>query len=263
MNAKTAWRATKQWVPFVTRTALYGTASLVFGPLTSDRRASLWAMRQWCKSSARGLRIDVVAYGVERAPEGAFVYASNHQSVLDVLVLGSVLAGDFKWAAKRSMMKVPFLGWHLKLAGHVPVDRGRGPKAAQAVIDRFTQVLRAGKPLLVFPEGTRSRDGNISAFKAGGFIAACRANTPVVPVALIGTFDLMKPGDRDTGEGQVRRVVVCVGEPLYPRFGLPEPEQVADLTARTRAAVVAMFEAGEPKGKPRSSSVDAAESALL
>src|SRR3954469_2036214 len=153
MDLAEALRATRQWVPFASRTIAYGTISLTLGPLTRDHRASLWAMREWCRSSALALGIHVTGDGLENVPKGGFVYCSNHQSLLDVLVLGSVLTGDFKWAAKRSLMKIPFLGWHLQLAGHVPVDRQAGSRTAAQVISRFETVLKDGKPLLVFPEG--------------------------------------------------------------------------------------------------------------
>jgi 1-acyl-sn-glycerol-3-phosphate acyltransferase len=238
MDLQEAIRATRQWVPFAIRTAAYGTVSLTLGPLTSDRKASLWAMRRWCQSSARGLHIDIEATGTENVPaRSAFVYASNHQSLLDILVLGAVLPGDFKWAAKRELMKIPFLGWHLALAGHVPVDRSGGARAAAEVIARFEEVLRQGKPLLVFPEGTRSEDGVLKSFKNGGFYAAVRASVPVVPVALEGTGVLMKKGAPDTGEGQTRLVRVRVGKPLLPSSEGKEAARVADLRDRTHAAV--------------------------
>jgi 1-acyl-sn-glycerol-3-phosphate acyltransferase len=243
MDAKTAWRATKQWGPFAARTVAYGTVSLTLGPLTRDRGASLWAMRHWCRSSARALSIDVQVEGLENVPRsGPFVYAANHQSIVDILVLGSVLTGDFKWAAKRSLMKIPFLGWHLALAGHVPVDRGAGSRAAAQVISRFEEVLRAGKPLLVFPEGTRSEDGLVRSFKNGGFYAAVRAEAPVVPVALDGTYRLMKRGAIDTGDGHTMRVVrVKVGAPIHPAAVGRENKRVPDLRCRTHAAVMELF----------------------
>jgi 1-acyl-sn-glycerol-3-phosphate acyltransferase len=237
MDLQSAIRATRQWVPFSARTIAYGTISITLGPLTRDRRASLWAMRRWCRSAARGLNIDVVADGFENVPPGAFVYCSNHQSLLDILVLGSVLPGDFKWAAKRSLMKIPFLGWHLRVAGHVPVDRSRGSRAAAEVIGRFETVLREGKPLLVFPEGTRSEDGILRSFKNGGFYAAVRAGVPVVPVALDGTHVLMKKHALDTGDGSMRTVKVRVGAPLHARAEGREGPRVADLRERAYGSV--------------------------
>ncbi|MGK3964259.1 lysophospholipid acyltransferase family protein [Sorangium sp. So ce118] len=237
MDLKSAWLATRQWVPFAVRTMAYGTVSLTLGPLTPQRSASLWAMRRWCQSSARALDIEIEVSGLENVPPGVFVYCSNHQSLLDILALGAVLPGDFKWAAKRSLMKIPFLGWHLQLAGHVPVDRTVGSRAAAEAIARFEQVLREGKPLLVFPEGTRSEDGVLRSFKNGGFYAAVRAGVPVVPVAIDGTHLLMKKGALDTGDGTMRRIRVCVGAPLTVRPDGREGARVNDLRERAHAAV--------------------------
>ena len=122
-----------QWVPFGARTIGYGTVSLVLGPLTPEHRASTWAMKQWSRASLLGLEIDASAAGEHLVPAGGFMYASNHQSLLDILVLGALLPGDFKWAAKRSLMKIPFLGWHLALSGHVPVERKAGRRAAAEI----------------------------------------------------------------------------------------------------------------------------------
>jgi 1-acyl-sn-glycerol-3-phosphate acyltransferase len=231
MDVSTLLHAAAQWGPFAARTVAYGTVSLALGPLTKDHRASLWAMRRWSQSSARGLDIDVEPIDLHNVPEPPFVYAANHQSLLDILVLGGVLPHDFKWAAKRSLMKIPFLGWHLQLAGHVPVDRRAGSRAAAEVVRRFEKVLEQGKPLLVFPEGTRSEDGIVRPFKNGGFYAAQRTLVPVVPVALEGTHRLMRKGAIDTGHG---RIPVKVGKPIVPHKGM----KVAELRDMTHDAVV-------------------------
>jgi len=236
MNLAGLWTATRQWVPFVARTVGYGSLSCFAGPFTRGR-ASLWAMRQWCVSSVRGLDITVEFSGADNVPTaGPFVYCSNHQSLVDILVLGAVLPGDYKWAAKRSLMNIPFLGWHLRLAGHVPVDRGRGGTVAEQVIERFIAVLREGKPLLIFPEGTRTLDGELRQFRAGAFKAALGGEAPVVPVALDGTFHMMSKG-AVSAAGDRKVVRVRIGEPI----GLPpageEAERIAELMDRTRAAV--------------------------
>jgi len=239
MRLSEAVLVVRQWVPFTARTVGYGTVSLTLGPLTADRRASLWAIRRWCQVSARGLNIDVITDGTENVPKsGPFVYCSNHQSLLDVLVLGGALPGDFKWAAKRELFKIPFLGWHLALAGHVPVERKAGARAAAEVIGKFEEVLAAGKPLLVFPEGTRSESGILQPFKNGGFYASVRKNAPVVPVALEGTHHLMHKGALDAGDGTtLREVRVRIGKPLFPKTEGREGVRVAELRDRTYAAV--------------------------
>lgn len=242
MDLETAYRAARQWVPFGLRTIGYGTVSLTLGPLTPDHRASLWAMREWCAASCRSLRFGVDVSGLENVPRGAFVYVSNHQSILDVIVLGSVLTGDYKWAAKRELLSVPFLGWHLKLAGHVPVERSRGPRAAAEVIGRFEDTLRRGKPLLVFPEGTRTPDGRLHPFKNGGFYAAVRAGAPVVPVAIEGTYTMMRRGSVAADDGPMRVVRVKVGVPIpVPPEGPRESERVTALRDQARAGVLALL----------------------
>ena len=241
MKIGDVWRATQQWAPFAVRTVGFGTISLLFGPLTENHRASLFAMRKWCQQSIAALNIAVDVEGLENVPkEAAFVYCSNHQSIVDIIVLGSVLPGDYKWAAKRSLMRIPFLGWHLKLAGHVPVDRGRGSQAAAEVINRFEAVLRRGNPLLIFPEGTRSRDGALQPLKNGAFFAAVRAGVPVVPVILDGTYQMMKKGATDTGEVNTRVVKVRIGKPIQAMKEGKERFQVPDLRERTHAAMAAL-----------------------
>jgi 1-acyl-sn-glycerol-3-phosphate acyltransferase len=235
----------QQWVPFGMRTVGWGTVSVMLGPFTGGR-VSTWCARKWSVSSATGLNIDIAATGQDNIPDGGFVYASNHESLVDILVLGASLPGDFKWAAKRSVLNVPWLGWHLRLAGHVPVDRNKGRDAALAVIQAFESVLRRDKPLLVFPEGTRTADGKLKAFKNGAFQAAMNTGKPVVPVAINGTFSLMSRDAVDTGtstDRENRRVIVQIGKPLYPSAELPEDDAVVDLRDRTRAAVVEMLRA--------------------
>jgi 1-acyl-sn-glycerol-3-phosphate acyltransferase len=242
MDWRQRGRWLKQWVPFGTRTIGWGVVSITAGPLTRGA-ASTWAAKRWSRSSARGLRIYIEATGAENVPDGGFVYASNHESLVDILVLGAALPGDFKWAAKRSVMNIPFLGWHLRLAGHVPVDRNQGKDAAVAVTEAFESVLRNDQPLLVFPEGTRTADGKLKPFKNGAFQAAVLAGKPVVPVALKGTFSLMSREAVDTGTATKREdrlVTVQIGKPLYPSTELEELEAVTDLRDRTRAAIVAM-----------------------
>jgi 1-acyl-sn-glycerol-3-phosphate acyltransferase len=233
------------WVPFAARTVFFGSVSLILGPLTPQRRASHWAMKAWSRSCLRLLRISVDVQGVENVPHGGFAYASNHQSLLDTLLLAATLPGDTRWAVKRSLMTIPFLGWHLWLAGHVAVDRDGGKRAAVSTVDRFADVLARGKVLMVFPEGTRSRDGQVKRFKKGIFYAAVRAGVPVVPVAVHGTGAVMGKGAADMASlqgvgGSGPRVYVRIGTPLAPGHGGPETRRASELCERTRATVLSM-----------------------
>ena len=218
------------------------------GPLTQRCRVSTWCGQAVepvvCQ---RACRIYIEADRRRRTfPTAASCTRATTKASIDILVLGAALPGDFKWAAKRSVMNVPFLGWHLRLAGHVPVDRNQGKDAATAVTDAFEGVLRDDKPLLVFPEGTRTEDGNLRPFKNGAFQAAVLTGKPVVPVAIRGTFTLMSRDEVDIGGSKAREdrlVTVQIGKPIYPSTELEEPEAVADLRDRTRATVVEMLAA--------------------
>jgi 1-acyl-sn-glycerol-3-phosphate acyltransferase len=233
------------WVPFTARTVFYGSMSLLLGPLTPDRRASHWAMRAWSRSGLRFLRIYVDVQGLENVPAGGYAYACNHQSLLDTLVLGATLPGDFRWTVKSSLMMIPFLGWHLWLVGSVRVERDGNRRAAASAVRRFAAVLADGKPLLVFPEGTRTKDGRVKPFKMGLFYAAVRAGVPVVPVALHGTGAAMAKGAPDIGLRETRRVYVRIGEPVASRPDGSAAERASDLRDRTHAAVVEMHRALE------------------
>lgn len=247
MSTRDTLRWLAQWVPFGARTVAYGTVSLTLGPLTREHQASTWAMKRWSRVSLRALGMETDVRGAHRVPPGGLMFASNHQSLLDILVLGACLPGDIKWAAKRSIMQVPFLGWHLALSGHVPVDRHGGKKAAVEVIKRLEGVMRAEKPLLIFPEGTRSEDGQLQSFKDGGFYAAVRAGKPVVPVVLDGTHALMGKDAVDTGDIErsprtpARRVPVVIGAPLEARSEGSERARVHELRDRCRRVIVDML----------------------
>ena len=247
LGASSKLRWLRQWVPFGGRTLGYGIISLTLGPLTRGR-ASEWAARKWSEVSTRQLGIELDARGHEHVPAGSLVYASNHQSLIDILVLGATLDQDYKWAAKRSLMNVPVLGWHLRLAGHVSVDRRAGLDAAIAVGQAFESVLRREQRLLVFPEGTRSTYGLLKDFKSGAFHAAVRAGRPVVPIAIDGTFSLLSRHEDHIERQRYRRVFVRIAEPIEADSALPEADRVNDLRDRTHAAVATMLE--EIRGKP-------------
>jgi len=240
-----ALRWAAHWIPFTALTAFYGTLSLLLGPLTRNRRASHWAMREWSRSGLRFLRISVDVEGLDNLPPRACALACNHQSLLDTLVLGATLPGDVKWTVKSSLLMVPFLGWHLWLAGHVRVDRRADSRSAAASIRRFARVLGEGKRLLVFPEGTRSPDGRVRPFKMGLFYAAVRAGVPVVPLALHGTGTAMAKGAADmahaAGSGRKPTIVwLRVGRPEGAKSDGAKPERATDLRDRTHACVVGM-----------------------
>jgi 1-acyl-sn-glycerol-3-phosphate acyltransferase len=125
-------------------------------------------------------------------PDRPFVLVANHRSWLDVLVLAR-LPREMKWVAKEELFRVPWIGAMLRLSGDIPVRRGDAA-SGDAALARAVDYLGRGLPVVFFPEGTRSRDGALRAFKIGAFETAVGAGVPIVPVVLLGTAEGMPPG---------------------------------------------------------------------
>jgi 1-acyl-sn-glycerol-3-phosphate acyltransferase len=176
--------------------------------------------------------------GREKLPwNGPAVITSNHLSILDILVLYGLFA-PFKWVAKGELFRLPFVGWNMRLSDYVPIWRG-DRESVRLMMARCRAHLDRGVPVLIFPEGTRSQNGELLPFKEGAFRLACDANCPVFPVAILGTADaLPKHGILFRN---VMRATVRVLDPLHPaQFG---NDPVA-LKEATRAAIHAALPHG-------------------
>ena len=149
---------------------------------------------RWAKLQARNLirlcGVRVHVHGLERLGRGPYIFAPNHQSHFDIAALLGYLPGTVRFAAKREMFAEPILGVVLRTMGMVPVDRDDSP----ASIERLNRLKLEGFSLVIFPEGTRSPDGQLLAFKKGAFVAAIQLGVPIVPVVCKGTTRIMPKG---------------------------------------------------------------------
>jgi 1-acyl-sn-glycerol-3-phosphate acyltransferase len=136
-------------------------------------------------------------------PSKPCVYAANHQSQFDIPALTLAMPSDFRMVAKRSLLYVPIFGWALWLAGFIFIDRSNRTKAIRS-LDRAARRLRHGTSLVLFPEGTRSRDGALLPFKRGGFILAIQAGVPIVPVTIRGGIEVLPKGSLRIRPGTIR-----------------------------------------------------------
>ncbi len=125
-------------------------------------------------------------------PSQVYVMVSNHQSGLDILVLFK-LHRHFKWVAKKSLFAIPFIGWNMGLNGYISIERGRGRSKLQ-MIDKAVSAIRDGNSVILFPEGTRSPDGNLQPYKTGAFRLALETRSPILPVVLKETYRAIKKG---------------------------------------------------------------------
>jgi 1-acyl-sn-glycerol-3-phosphate acyltransferase len=174
--------------------------------------------------------VRVVVIGIERLPQGASIVMANHSSNLDPDVLLPALPGHVVIYLKESLMRIPLLGYAMRLAGFIPVRRDGTVESAKAASDAAKQALEQGRCLVIFPEGTRSRDGSLLPFKKGPFFLAMESRVPVVPVSIAGTTRLLPKGSASLKSGTV---TVTFHPPLNPAdYGSRE-----DLMEAVRSAI--------------------------
>lgn len=161
------------------------------------------------------LGIDLVTTGAELVPPGrSYIYMSNHQSQLDIPVLFATLPSPtIRMLAKKELFQIPVWGRALRAAEFVEVDRSDHLRGMES-INRAAQLLRDGVSIYLAPEGTRSRDGRLGALKKGGFHLSRNTGTPIVPVAIRGTIDILPRGSLRMRCGM--RVEVTIGRPIDP-----------------------------------------------
>jgi len=151
--------------------------------------------RVWGRTLLFGARVKVAVKNPDNIdPSRSYIYMSNHQSNFDIPVLLAYLPVQFRWLAKVELFRIPIFGFAMQRAGYISIDRS-DRKAAILSLKHAAEIIRGGVSVLIFPEGTRSRDGNIRPFKSGGFILAIDSGAPIVPVIIHGTFPIM-PKDR-------------------------------------------------------------------
>jgi 1-acyl-sn-glycerol-3-phosphate acyltransferase len=175
--------------------------SLVVGNVRRLYRAGMAIARLGIR--AAGVRVEIT--GLEHVPKGrSCIFLANHVSNLDPPILFPAIPGQAAVMLKRELMRIPLLGTAMRMAGFVPVERRSGREAAQASVTAAAAAVRAGMHFLIFPEGTRSRDGRLGAFKRGPFYLAMETKAPIVPVAISGTQRLMPKGSMRIHPGVAR-----------------------------------------------------------
>lgn len=187
--------------------------------------------RTWARGVARGVGLDVQAYGTWRLdPGGTYVLMANHQSHVDIPTLFVALPMVPGFLAKAELRRVPLFGRAMEVGGHVFVDRAAHARAIEAIAAAAGQV-REGGSIVIFPEGTRSRHREVMPFKKGGFHLAKQAGVPVVPIGIRGTAEILPKHELAIRPG---RVEVHVGEPLAPEQvrELPLNDLVAEIRGR-------------------------------
>jgi 1-acyl-sn-glycerol-3-phosphate acyltransferase len=197
-------------------TAGFGCVSLICGLWDKSGRQQHAIARMWARVLLLISLSPVELVGAEklRLHEVA-VYASNHLSYYDTPVLFAKLPFQFRILAKKALWNIPFIGWYLNRSGQVPVDQS-GARAAIASLNRGVTALKSGMPLVIFPEGGRAANGRTHAFLSGCAFMAIKAQVPLVPLTLVGTYELLPI---HTYHLMPRPLKVVVSDPI-PTAGL-------------------------------------------
>jgi 1-acyl-sn-glycerol-3-phosphate acyltransferase len=178
---------------------LFGMPAAIVGIPYSLMRGNIRTMYGWAMFTMRlGIRaggIRVVIEGAENIPPGeSCIFLSNHVSNLDPPILLPAIPGMCSVFLKKSLMKIPLVGIAMRMAKYVPVSRGHSRAEAEQSVAIAADALRSGLHIFIFPEGTRSLDGNLLPFKKGAFFLAADTNAPMVPIVIQGTAQMMSKG---------------------------------------------------------------------
>ena len=221
------------WLIFFPITVVLGTVAIILSLPDSSGNTPHLVARLWGKIllSITGTKVKI--QGLENInPQKSYILVSNHQSAFDIFALLGYLSHQFRWIAKASLFRAPFLGWAMSRIGYIPIERDSPKKAYRSML-RAAEKVQQGVSVIIFPEGTRSPDGNLQPFKKGVFLIALKSQAPIVPIAIRGTAKIMPKGDWRAHPGDVQ---IIIGPPIETA-GIP-PEKEWELSQRIRNALL-------------------------
>jgi len=228
-------------------TIAFGSVSFVASFFDSTGRLPNKFARPWGRWLLRVARVRLTVEGIEKIdPRESYVFVANHRSYMDIPAILATIPVEFRFYAKKGLFLIPFLGTHLKRAGHLPVVRGDA-RASVKSMTLGAQLIRDRRiSMLLFPEGGRSRDG-MRAFKEGAAYIAIKAGVPVVPLGLTGTRNVLPVGSNYVRGGPV---ILKIGDPI-PTAGMKLQDRVQLTEMLCRQVTELSGEAQEPVGSPR------------
>src|SRR4051795_1595836 len=213
-------------------TGFFGTLALLASLVAKTGRTQHRIARVWARTCVRVSGSRLILQGAENLHKHPVaVYAANHTSYMDTPVVFSALPFQFRILAKKELWSMPFIGWYLNRSGQIPINT-ENPRATLSSLGAGVKALRAGMPLFVFPEGSRTPNGDLQAFLSGAAFLAIRAQVPLVPLALSGVYDLLPIHTHHFYPGEI---IMSVGEPIST-IGLTI-RQTDELNSRLRQAI--------------------------
>ncbi|MBM3775675.1 MAG: 1-acyl-sn-glycerol-3-phosphate acyltransferase, partial [Acidobacteria bacterium] len=205
--ARGAWNTVRSLLVtdplIILSTILMGSVSLLVSLVDSSGRGQHRVARGWSRMllAVSGVRVRV--QGLEKiAPDGSYVFAANHRSYMDIPAILPHIPVQFRFLANRNLFNVPFIGYHLRRAGHLPVNNANPRESLRTMSDAARAIRQRGISALVFPEGGRTY-GELGEFKEGAAYIAIKAGVPIVPMAMTGLREVLPRGSGVVNRGRV------------------------------------------------------------
>jgi 1-acyl-sn-glycerol-3-phosphate acyltransferase len=199
------------WSCIVVATLALGLLVFITYPFDRKGRVAHCYARLWGRAALLANHVKVRMEGLEHLNgKGPYIFMSNHQGSYDIFALLGHLPFQFKWLAKKELFSIPFFGWAMAAAGYISIDR-EGTRETVKALSEAAEKIRDGMSVVIFPEGSRSPDGSIQPFKKGGFTLAIKSGVPIVPIAIIGSRDIMPKDKLTVASGEIR---IWMGHPI-------------------------------------------------
>ncbi|MCX7944440.1 MAG: 1-acyl-sn-glycerol-3-phosphate acyltransferase [Deltaproteobacteria bacterium] len=194
-------------------TVFLGSVAILITIITRNNKSFIWCTYKWTNILINwcgiSVKKNILCGNEEFVPP--ILFMSNHQSHYDIPTIYSTLPIFTMFLAKKELRKIPFLGWAMWLVGFVFIDRKNRDEAFKAIDEAARQFVEEKKSIVVFPEGTRSKDGSIGQFKKGGFHLAIQAKAKIIPIGIWGTINILPKGSWLVSPG---KVVINIGKPI-------------------------------------------------
>jgi 1-acyl-sn-glycerol-3-phosphate acyltransferase len=220
-------------------TAVFGIIAIVVSFFSRTGNPVHIIARIWSKSILFVCGIEVFVAGLANIDTSkSYIYMSNHRSNFDIPVLLGCLPIQFRWLAKAELFKIPIFGRAMQGAGYVKIDRTNRESAFKS-IDEVAAKMKNGVSVMIFPEGTRSQDGDLKPFKKGGFVMAVDTGAPIVPVILRGTRSIMAKGSWRINPG---KVTLSIEKPIDTSGSTRDTKD--DLIKNVRNVICEVYEKG-------------------
>lgn len=194
-------------------TVLAALATIIGSMLGFSRSMGYWPGHIWAWLFCRLCLVSVKVEGRDNiSPRTSYVFVANHQGAFDIFTIYGFLGHNFRWMMKKSLEKIPLVGYACRVSGHIYVDNS-SPSAVKHTMETAEKRLAGNMSVVVFPEGSRTRDGRMHGFRRGAFMLAVEFGLPVVPVTIDGAFSVMPRGAVLPRPGKIR---MTIHKPIYP-----------------------------------------------